>query len=257
MLNHRNVNIFFIVFILLWILLDGHTHSSPAVYAWILLVYVSVLFCGSYFIRLGYFFKSVCSADTTEKEIALSFDDGPAPSFTPAILDVLKEKRVETIFFCIGKNIPGQENLLSRMVGEGHIIGNHSYSHHPLFDLFGPVKMRRDLLLMNETTREATGLNLKLFRPPYGVTNPHLKRAIEDGGFISIGWSVRSLDTVIGDEDRLVQKILRSLKPGAIVLLHDTGKVTVRMLGRLIDEIHEKGYRIVRLDKMLKLNPYA
>ncbi|MDP4132313.1 MAG: polysaccharide deacetylase family protein [Bacteroidota bacterium] len=257
MLNHRNVNIFFVLFILAWILLDHHFHLSPAAYAWILLVYVSVLFCGSYFIQLGYFFKSVNSGNIGEKEIALSFDDGPATSYTMDILDLLREKQVESIFFCIGKNIPGNENILKRIVDEGHIIGNHSYSHHVLFDLFGADKMLDDLQKMNTAADSVTGRIPRFFRPPYGVTNPNLKKAVERGGFISIGWSIRSLDTVIRNEDRLMKKVLGSLKPGAILLFHDTSQITVKILPALIRQIQQKGYRIVRLDKMLKLNPYA
>lgn len=257
MLNFRNVNILFILFILIWVLLDWHYSLSPSAYGWILLVYVSVLFCGSYFIRLGFFFKSVCSAGNQVKEIALSFDDGPAASFTPDILDLLKEKKIKTAFFCIGKKIPGNENILRRIVEEGHIIGNHSYSHHPLFDLFGSEKMVVELQKMNETVRAITGLTPKFFRPPYGVTNPNLKKAIERGGFISIGWNVRSLDTVIRDETRLTQKVLRSVNPGSIILFHDTSPATVKILGDLIDQVRQKGYRIERLDKMLKLKPYA
>jgi peptidoglycan/xylan/chitin deacetylase (PgdA/CDA1 family) len=257
MLNHRNVNIFFIIFILIWILLDSYYHLSPAAYGWILLVYVSLLFCGSYFIQWGYFFKSVCSAPGREKEIALSFDDGPESSLTPDILDLLKEKKIETIFFCIGKKIPGRENVLKRIISEGHLIGNHSYSHHPLFDLFGSDKMLDDLQQMKSTTEAVTGLIPKFFRPPYGVTNPNLKKAVENGGFTSIGWSIRSLDTVVRDEKRLMDRILRRLRPGAILLLHDTSRTTVNILARLIDETEQRGYRIVRLDKMLKLEPYA
>ncbi len=257
MLNFRNVNIFFILFILIWVFLDRRYNLSPAAYAWILFAYLLVLFCGTYFIQLGYFFKSVCSAGTDKKEIALSFDDGPAESFTPFILDVLKAGKVEAAFFCIGKKIPANEHLLRRIVEEGHIIGNHSYSHHPLFDIFSAERMLEDITQMNELTNHNTGLEPKFFRPPYGVTNPNLKKAVERGGFISIGWSIRSMDTMIRNENRLLQKILQSLKPGAIVLLHDTSPSTMKILKELITQIRQKGYEIVRLDKMIKLNPYA
>ncbi len=257
MLNYRNVNIFFIIFILIWILLDRRYDLSPAAYAWILFAYLLILFCGSYFIQLGYFFKSVCSGGKDKKEIGLSFDDGPAESFTPMILDVLREEKTEAAFFCIGKKIPANENLLRRIVEEGHVIGNHSYSHHPLFDLFSVERMQEDIEQMNVLTQSITELEPKFFRPPYGVTNPNLKKAVERGGFISIGWSIRSMDTVIRDENRLLQKILKSLKPGAILLLHDTSPATIKILKELIVQIRQQGYRIVRLDKMLKLNPYA
>jgi len=257
MLNYRKVNIFFILFIVAWFFLDNRYHYSPAAYGWILLAYVTILFCGSYFIQLGYFFKSVCSGDGGKKEIALSFDDGPDPSFTPAILDLLKAERVETIFFCIGKKIPGREEILQRITGEGHLIGNHSYSHHHLFDLFSAGKMQDDLQQMNDITKAATGLTPKFFRPPYGVTNPNLKKAVERGGYISIGWSVRSLDTVIRDENRLLHKVLKRVKPGSILLFHDTSETTVKILQQLIGRLRESGYEIVRLDKLIKLEPYA
>jgi peptidoglycan/xylan/chitin deacetylase (PgdA/CDA1 family) len=257
MLNYRNVNIFFILFIVAWFFLDNRYHYSPAAYGWILLAYVTILFCGSYFIQLGFFFKSVCSGDGGKKEIALSFDDGPDPAFTPVILDLLKAEGVETIFFCIGKKIPDNEGILQRIIAEGHLIGNHSYSHHHLFDLFSPEKMHDDLQEMNAITKALTGLTPKFFRPPYGVTNPNLKKAVEQGNYTSIGWNLRSLDTVIRDENRLLQKVLKRVKPGSILLFHDTSETTVKILRRLIRELRENGYAIVRLDKLIKLEPYA
>jgi len=257
MLNYRNINIFFILFIVAWFFLDNRYHYSPAAYGWILLAYVTILFCGSYFIQLGFFFKSVCSGDGGKKEIALSFDDGPDPAFTPVILDLLKAEGVETIFFCIGKKIPDNEGILQRIIAEGHLIGNHSYSHHHLFDLFSPEKMHDDLQEMNAITKALTGLTPKFFRPPYGVTNPNLKKAVEQGNYTSIGWNLRSLDTVIRDENRLLQKVLKRVKPGSILLFHDTSETTVKILRHLIRELRENGYAIVRLDKLIKLEPYA
>jgi peptidoglycan/xylan/chitin deacetylase (PgdA/CDA1 family) len=257
MLNFRNVNIFFALFILAWFILDSQFHFTPAAYGWILLVYVAVLFCGCYFIQLNYFLKSVCSGNRNKKEIALSFDDGPDESFTPAILDTLKESGAEAVFFCIGKKIPGREEILRRITNEGHLIGNHSYSHHYFFDLFPAGKMLEDLRQMNQLVNEVTGLTPRLFRPPYGVTNPGVKKAVEEGGFVSIGWDLRSLDTVIRDENRLLEKVLRRVKPGSILLFHDTSEATVKMLPRLIRELRQREYRFVRLDKLIKLEPYA
>jgi peptidoglycan/xylan/chitin deacetylase (PgdA/CDA1 family) len=257
MLNYRNTNIFFILFIVAWFFLDNRYHYSPAAYGWILLAYIAILFCGCYFIQLGFFFKSVCSGDRSKKEIALSFDDGPDPSFTPVMLDLLKAEGIETIFFCIGKKIPGNEEILQRITAEGHLIGNHSYSHHYLFDLFSVDKMQDDLQEMQNVTKAVTGLTPKFFRPPYGVTNPNVKKAVERAAYISIGWNVRSLDTVIRDENHLLQKVLKRVKPGSILLFHDTSETTVKILRQLISRLKENGYKIVRLDKLIKLEPYA
>jgi peptidoglycan/xylan/chitin deacetylase (PgdA/CDA1 family) len=206
---------------------------------------------------MGFFLKSVCSGPKTEKTIAISFDDGPAGEKTDRILDILKEHQTPAAFFCIGRNISGREIQLKRMVEEGHIIGNHSYSHHPLFDLFGPSRMLSDLHKMSLSCKEATGFLPLFFRPPYGITNPNVKAAVVRGGFCSIGWSIRSYDTVIHNENRLLEKIISSLKPGAILLLHDTQETTVQILPRLLKGIREKGYRVERLDKLINLNPYV
>ena len=236
---------------------DKYFHTGTPAYGWLLLIYIGVLFCGSYFIQWEFFLKSICSGKTKEKCIALSFDDGPAGDRTDRVLDLLRENQVQAAFFCIGKNLSGQETQLSRMMAEGHIIGNHSFSHHRFFDLFSSAKMFDDLKEMSQTCKVITGQTPRFFRPPYGVTNPNLKKAIQRSGLISIGWSIRSYDTVIHNEDRLMKKILRSLKPGAILLLHDTQESTVRVLPRLLKGIKEKGYRLERLDKLINLNPYA
>jgi peptidoglycan/xylan/chitin deacetylase (PgdA/CDA1 family) len=229
--------------------------GSP-VYGWLLLLYVSVLFCGSYFIRMGFFMKSICSAKTTEKIIALSFDDGPVAEKTTAILDILKDYQAEAAFFCTGKNMAENESILKRIPQDGHIIGNHSYSHDRFFDLFSSRRMLREMQGTSRVCKNVTGLSPRFFRPPYGVTNPNLKKSVLRGGFISIGWSVRSFDTIIKNDDRLINRILNRLRPGAILLLHDTPDITIRILPQLLKAIREKGYRIVRLDKMINLNPY-
>ena len=84
----------------------------------------------------NFFIKIVCSAKTDKKEIAISFDDGPAANYTPEILQILKQENIKATFFCIGNRIAGNENILKQIKEEGHIIGNHSYSHHFWFDMY-------------------------------------------------------------------------------------------------------------------------
>jgi peptidoglycan/xylan/chitin deacetylase (PgdA/CDA1 family) len=255
-LNYRFFNISYIILILLWIWADHYLKAGSAGYGWLLLIYCIVLFCGTYFIQWRFFVKSICSGPSAEKKIAITFDDGPTGNNTDRILDLLKEYQMQAAFFCIGKNINGREAQLKRIIEEGHIIGNHSYSHHPLFALFSPSKMVNDLQKMSATCKAVTGRSPVFFRPPYGVTNPNLRSAIFQGGYISIGWSIRSYDTVIHNENRLLAKILSSLKPGAILLLHDTQETTVRILPLLMRGVKERGYQVVGLDKLINLNPY-
>ena len=164
---------------------------------------------------------------------------------------------LKATFFCIGNRIAANENILQQINSEGHVIGNHSYSHHFWFDMYSAKKMQEDIKLMDEEMERVTGLRPKLFRPPYGVTNPNLKKAIIKGGYTPVGWSVRSMDTVIKDGKKLLAKINEGIKPGAVFLFHDTSKTTLDVLPEFIQEVKKRGYNIIPLDKLLALQPYA
>jgi peptidoglycan/xylan/chitin deacetylase (PgdA/CDA1 family) len=264
MLNFRNTKIFFSVLLISVIGLNFRYNIPVYIYPALLFLYSLILFYGCVFVDSGFFLPVICSAPAGKagnkegkKEIALSFDDGPAVSYTPEILKILQEEQAEAAFFCIGSRIAGNEDLFREIHGKGHIIGNHSHSHHFWFDLFSSRKMLTDLKMMDDATEKATGLRPKLFRPPYGVTNPNLRKAIIRGGYTPIGWNIRSLDTVIKDEAKLLKKINSALKPGAIILFHDTSETTLAVLPLFLRQVKASGYEIVRLDKMLTLPAYA
>jgi len=257
MLNFRNTNIVFIIIVLATMGLAARYTVHWYVYLVIALVYSLILFYGSYYVGSNFFMKVLCHANTSTKQIAISFDDGPVKTHTPEILQVLKQHNVAAVFFCIGKNIGGNEELLQQIKDEGHIIGNHSFSHHFWFDLFSAKKMTADIQMMSEVVKDITGRRPRLFRPPYGVTTPNMKYAMDRNGFTAIGWNIRSLDTVIKDEEKLLQKITDQLQPGAIVLLHDTSKITLQVLPRFIETARSKGYEFVRVDRLLNVEPYA
>ena len=257
MLNFRNTNIVFIIIVLITMALAARYTVPLYVYLVIALLYSLLLFYGSYYVGSNFFMKVLCHANSSEKQIAISFDDGPAKEYTPEILQVLKQHGVPAVFFCIGKNIGGNEELLQQIKNEGHIIGNHSHSHHFWFDLFSARKMLNDVQLMSETAENITGQRPALFRPPYGVTTPNMRKVMQRGGFTAIGWNIRSLDTAVKEEEKLLQRITSQLEAGAIVLLHDTSKTTLAVLPRFIETARSKGYEFVRIDKLLNLSPYA
>jgi peptidoglycan-N-acetylglucosamine deacetylase len=257
MLNFRNTNIFFIVLLIVLIGVNIKYGLPFYIYPLLLVIYSLIVFYGCYYVGSNFFIKIVCSAITTKKEIAISFDDGPVTGYTPEILQLLKQENIKATFFCIGNRIAGNENIVQQIKNEGHIIGNHSYSHHFWFDMLSSQKMLEDLKMMDSEMERVTGLKPKLFRPPYGVTNPNLKKAIINGGYTPVGWSVRSMDTVIKDEGKLLGKINNALRPGAVFLFHDTSKTTLNVLPRFIQEVKNKGYQIIALDKLLLLKPYA
>jgi peptidoglycan/xylan/chitin deacetylase (PgdA/CDA1 family) len=204
-----------------------------------------------------YYINVLCKAPGTEKAVALSFDDGPVENYTPQILDILKAHQVPAAFFCIGRRVQELPGLVKRAQEEGHLIGNHSYSHHALFDLYPTGKMKKELRMANEAIEAATGLRPALFRPPYGVTNPMLARAIRHGGFTPVGWSIRSLDTVIKEEDKLFGRVTRKISPGDIFLFHDTCAATVKILPALIKQLKREGFAIKRIDELLNIPAYA
>lgn len=257
MLNFRNTNIFFVS--VLAVLISVHVRNGLPVYIYpiLFIAWSLVVFWGCVNVRSNFFIPIVCKAEIDKKEIAISFDDGPAENYTPQVLNVLKKENVKATFFCIGNRIEGNEAILKQVHEDGHIIANHSYSHHFWFDMYSSKKMLKDLQQMDVEMEKATGLKPKLFRPPYGVTNPNLAKAIKKGGYTPVGWNVRSLDTVAKDEKQLLDKIINGIKPGAVFLFHDTCKITLDVLPEFIKEVKNRGYVIIPLDKLLALQPYA
>lgn len=254
MLNFRNINALFITLALLFVLLPGAPFYTYIILA---VVYSLVLFYGCYYVGSNFFLPVICSAKTDKKVISLSFDDGPAAGNTLRILQILKDNNAEAAFFCIGRHVSENQAIFKQVYDEGHLIGNHTFSHHFWFDMFSSGKMLADMRRMDEEVNNIIGKTPKLFRPPYGVTNPNLRKAIVRGNYTPVGWSMRSMDTVIKDEKRLLNKVAGKIKPGAVFLFHDTSDATVAVLPAVINQIQAKGYTIVRLDKMLNLQAYA
>ncbi|MFT4094697.1 MAG: polysaccharide deacetylase family protein [Niabella sp.] len=257
MLNFRNTNIVFVLLLLALLLSDLFCEVPVPVYLLLTFLYSLVLFYGSYFIRLQFFMKAICKAKRAEKKIAITFDDGPLKHYTPEILQILKTNNIKATFFCIGKNAAAHKDVLAEMLKQGHIIGSHSYSHGFWFDLLSAKNMQKDLEQAHAVFNDVLGINIKWFRPPYGVTNPNLKKAVEKMGYTAIGWSVRSLDTLAKDERALMHKLKKNLTAGSIFLFHDTVAITLKVLPGFIAYTRQMGFEIVSLDKLIHLQPYA
>ncbi len=184
------------------------------------------------------------------RSVAITFDDGP-DEYTAAILDILRAEGVPATFFLIGKKIVGGERLIERIVSEGHGLGGHSWSHHWRL----PMSSSRDIAAEIRETQTAISdivqSQVQLFRPPFGVTTPLLARAVRETGVMSIGWSLRSYDTTIGDPDRLMMR-LRKVRSGDIILLHESGICTATILPMFIKYIRTQGLEIVPLSKLLR-----
>ncbi|MEG1511726.1 MAG: polysaccharide deacetylase family protein [Bacteroidales bacterium] len=205
-------------------------------------------------ISLGIYVKALCKIKINKPIIAITFDDGPNPVYTPKVLEVLRENNIKALFFCVGSMAKKYPNIVKQIIDEGHIIGNHSYSHSNFFPIFSKNKMKADMEQCSCVLEKITGEKTLLFRPPFGVTNPIVASAIKECGFKTVGWSIRSFDTISGPRENVVKRIINKLHNGAIILLHDNRDNSNELLQNLITKTLEKGYKIERLDKIDRLD---
>lgn len=214
------------------------------------IIWLSLLVNGSLFIRLNYHLKAINSVKTDEKKVTITFDDGPT-EFTLKALDLLKKHQQKATFFCIGNRVEEKPDLLQKILEEGHSIGNHTYSHSERIGFKSTVQMVEEIEKTQELIQAKTGFKTRLFRPPYGVTNPNIKRAIEHTGHLPIGWNIRSLDTVIKSEEKVLKRITKRLKPGSIILLHDTSDKTINVLEHLLIHLEKNQYKSVTIEDLI------
>lgn len=230
---------------------------SAWVYVIAILFFLGIIIWGSARINSGFFLPVVCNGSKNEKSIAITFDDGPAADMTPRILEILKATNTPAAFFCIGKKVEMLPSIVKQIDMDGHLIGNHSYSHHFFFDLYSSTRIQTELNDTNKLVMQIADRNIRFFRPPYGVTTPNIARAVKNGSYHAIGWSVRSMDTVINDKEKLIKRTTGNLRAGDVILFHDTVELTVQVLQEFIEKVRMQGFKIVRLDQLLKLQAYA
>jgi len=193
----------------------------------------------------------ICHGSPVSAGVALTFDDGPDPAGTPAILDILAKYEAKATFFLKGKEVERNPELVKRIFREGHLCGNHSYSHGNFWAFLPPRKMAAEIEMTNRLIGSLTGTTPAFFRPPYGVINPMVHWALKRMPMKVVLWNRRSYDTIRRDPDRIMQKILPRLSAGDILVFHDTSPATRELLGSLLEEIRRKKLRPLRLDEML------
>ena len=200
------------------------------------------------------------------KKIAISFDDGPDPQWTPKILDILKEKKAPGVFFVIGDEANKSPDILKREYAEGHEIGNHTFTH-PRFDEISHTQIRWELNLTQRLIGSTLGVKTILFRPPYGIDHqPEYAEEVaqlplvQEMGYLIVGqridpddWSLRDGKPIPAKE--IVDSVLRQADRGNIILLHDGGgdrSQTLAALPQIIDVLRERGYQLVSVSDLLK-----
>lgn len=191
---------------------------------------------------------------TTERKLALTFDDGPNPEATPRVLDVLGELGVKATFFILGQYAEQWPALVHRVEQEGHQIGNHGYFHRKLH-FKSPFYVKRDLRLGKRAIERAGVKPPAFFRAPHGYRNPWVSAIASSLGERTIGWSLGVWDSDRPGEEEIVRRTVAGARPGAIVLLHDGDGYnasgdrmqTARALPAIITELRDRGYEFTPL----------
>lgn len=191
--------------------------------------------------------KDGLEEELQEKKIAITFDDGPHPVYTEKLLDGLKERGVKATFFVLGEKAKEHPEIIKRMDEEGHIIGNHTYTHIQLRSS-NRQQFRDELVLTNEVISEITGKEVQYVRPPYGTWDKKLE---EELNMFPVLWNVDPNDWCTGNADKVIRRITDKAKENSIILLHDCYQSSVDAALASIDILTERGYRFVTVEEIL------
>ena len=181
------------------------------------------------------------------KKIALTFDDGPHPYYTQQLLKGLKERNVKATFFITGQNVKAYPEIVKEIYAEGHLIGNHTYSHIQLTSK-NEESFKQEIVRTNEAIKEVTGQDTIYVRPPYGSWNKEFEKELN---MFPVLWTVDPLDWCSSDASRIVRSVCSKAKENDIILMHDQYKTTVTAALKIVDELTQKGYEFVTVDELL------
>lgn len=199
-------------------------------------------------------YDEVWRVHTHNKDIALTFDDGPYPFYTPLLLHVLGRSHVHATFFVVGRSAQEFPELVSRIVASGDEIGNHTFNHFPMTKL-SDEQIQYQILADGAFLRHFTGEPLSLFRPPHGRFNLHVVTIAHELGYHTIFWSDSANDVKDIPPALIVQRVLGEAGPGGIILLHSGQYRTIEALPVIIARLHAQGYRFVTVSQLLEEAP--
>ncbi|MFA5176530.1 MAG: polysaccharide deacetylase family protein [Candidatus Omnitrophota bacterium] len=217
---------------------------------------LSLFFDEAVFVRKGTFYR----AKRADKVVALTFDDGPSPEWTPQVLDELKKAQVKATFFMLGNHVERYPEIARQVLAEGHEIGNHTYDHHVLI-YYKMEELEKEIKDAEKAIKTVTGQNTRYFRPPKAWLSSREKKKIEEMGYKIVLWSLNSKDWVTYHDKQITSYILKRIQPGDIILFHDSGGVftaeggnrtqTIKTIPRLVKKLEEKGYRFVTISELM------
>lgn len=221
--------------------------------------YLSLALGGVLVLPWRVYAEAVVRGPRDARGVALTFDDGPHPRWTRAVLELLAARGVKATFFMVARKAEQHPDVVRELQEQGHSVELHSYAHDRLFALRGARRVRDDLERGVVTLERLTGRRPSLFRPPIGHTNPTIASIADDLDLTIVAWSARGLDGLAGARpDRVAARVRRGLRPGAIVLLHDSPEegdsepAAVRALPAVLDAIAARGLEVVPLQSFIE-----
>ena len=192
-------------------------------------------------------YVSASATPVEAPKIALTFDDGPSTAWTPALLDGLKERGVKATFFLIGENADKNPEIVKRMAEEGHLIGNHTYSHIQLTSN-NREAFRQELISTNEVLKEITGAETIFVRPPYGSWDKGFEQELN---MFPVLWTIDPLDWCSQSSTDVEKRILSKARENAIILLHDEYASSIEAALFIVDELQSQGYVFVTVEEIM------
>lgn len=209
-------------------------------------------------IREGLYSGIHVNADPTHKSVALTFDDGPDQNNTPKVLDVLHEHGIKAAFFMVADAMDeSNATVVKRAYDEGHLVLNHTYSH-PHLTAIDNDDIRRQVDDASRRIEQICGRYPLLMRPPYGSIDYRVMNVLNAQGYVTILWSLDSLDWAIRDKDAIRTNVLEHIRNGDIILMHSgpSNSATPEALGEIISALRNQGFTFERLDTLLGIRAY-
>lgn len=196
---------------------------------------------------------SYSRVNITQPVLAMTFDDGPHPSLTPKLLDILKERNIKCTFFVIGKNAQMYPHIIRRMIAEGHEVANHTWTHCSLTSR-SDAHIRSELKQSEDALVNVANYRPHLIRPPYGAINERIKNLMfAEFGYSTIMWSVDPQDWRRPGVSVVTSRLVSGAHPGAIMLAHDIHPPTIQAMPSMFDQLLAKGYQFVTVSQLMNM----
>lgn len=211
------------------------------------LLVADLAFLGCLFVRLAQGETVEVQNAEDKKKVALTFDDGPSPIWTEPLLDGLKERGIKASFFVTGENVEAYPGIVKRMKEEGHLIGNHTFSHIQLSSVNRTAALE-EIKKTNEAIYNCTGAYPEFIRPPFGAMEKGMEKQLD---MMMVLWDVDPLDWCQSSAVCITKSVIKNVKDHSIILLHDQYESSVKAALQIVDTLQKEGYEFVTVDEIL------